>query len=215
MAQCRALCHPFRLSVLVLCLRANSAWVNISNNRPLLIPLPPEFSYYSGLPLHHKLDHLTEVISLSELVVCTLMTSLHVASLGLTDTFHEESRLQSGVPYSVALPASKVKLGETTGACSFADGTCFDMSTTLIAWKAKKCAEWTVAFSASTFQLSSLVIQTGTISVFSDEGLVWGVQSGKGVFVYQPWLLTILFSKLVPSCLLLRGQADEYTHRQH
>lgn len=161
----------------------SSTQVSETTKRLLLILPPPVFSYYIGLGLDHGYGQLNGVIALSEVAISMLMTFLHVACLGLTDTVQSDLRLQLSVFDLEALSASVVKLRKAVDVCHIVEDTRFDMAALLMARNSIKCVDWTVASSVSTSQLLLFVMQTSTVSAFFGKVLP-GLCSQARAFLY-------------------------------
>lgn len=85
------------------------------------------------------------------------MSFFYVAHTRTQDTFYEASKFHSGVPHLVALSLSVNAPLEAIGICSIVDGTMPDMATSLMAWYAMMCVDWTAVPSVLTSQFLSFV----------------------------------------------------------
>lgn len=103
-------------------------------------------AYYSTFALDHRHGKLIELIASSEFMVCALVTFLHVASLGLTDTFRSYSRLQPGVPYLVPLSVTLIELVNAVVVCLAVNVIRHIMVTLFMAWNARECEDIAVFF---------------------------------------------------------------------
>lgn len=89
---------PYVLGPVVgfLSLFCNPAWTSVSINGSLIVLFSSVIAFYSGLAIEIGYSRLVDFIARSEFAVFALLTFVHAASKGLTDTFKFDTRLAPG-----------------------------------------------------------------------------------------------------------------------